>query len=311
MLPLIIAAVLSSSLVGAAKISSRRSAAERANATRAYNIAFGELRGSGLPTDDASILSRSVDVYIELYGWNRGARALREFINRWALKHEFGDVHDIPHGRPCEMTPEEIKGCIEELRGGYKIGGKKHLFSSLDHAAESGICPTVKLCRARYSPHNSSGMWERLHKSDPKLIHLKPTAKKPMSPAIKAERVKCCKFYLDKFDNDFEYFKRIFYIDQKTIKMHPEAGWCIAYRDDRDDWVVELDDVRGRSVITGKSEVIKVEFYAMVNWHGGLVAFQVCQGTTGQPLKFKVSYHPGCETHKQELLQHCMQPLPA
>lgn len=289
MLPFIIAAVVSSSLVGVMAKGGRRAEEERANATRAYYTAYGELRALKLPTDDSAILSRAVEVYIELYGWDKGTRALREFIHRWVQTHKFGDVHEISHGQPRKITPEECEQCITELRGGYFIGKGKHLFSSLDHAAESGICPTVKLCLARYS---ASGMWRRLQDFDNQLIHLKPIAKKPIPLHIKAERVDCCKLYLDKYDNDFDYFKRIFFIDQKTLLMHPQSGWCIAYRDDKEDWVVELDDVRGHSVITNKSEVFKVEFYAMVNWYGGMVDWQLCQGTTGNPRHFKVSHPP-------------------
>jgi hypothetical protein len=151
------------------------------------------------------------------------------------------------------------------------------------------MCPTVAMCRERYHSDRDDGMWQRLLRYDSNLVHIKPVTKPVLSEAVKAQRVYTCDAYLRALEQDPYLLHRYFYIDQKTFLIAPKLGWVIGYKTDREDWVASIDNVTHFNAITHKDEIVEVHTYTMVNWHGGVCGFRICQGTTGTPQTYRAS----------------------
>jgi len=271
------------------KLRSRHRDDARWTAVQAFYMAKGRLTANNRNPTDNEILNLAVELYKKERTWHCGERALKEFIVRM-LDRPLPPIPDKRRARlGPNMTDRECAMCIRELRNGFLVYGKKHLYSSLDHAAQMrDLCPTVAKCRLRYSPDDSYGMWRRLREYDPDLLHIKPTSRATLSPKTLAERARLSAWYLQQIAEDEDFLKRIFFIDQKTITVHPETGTVIGYKRDRDGLVAYNDNPVVFNPITGKKEVLHIEFYAMVNWHSGLCGFIVCQGTTGEPRVYRV-----------------------
>lgn len=275
----------------------RHTEEERDWARQAYYEALGSLKARGLGTHPSQVAALAVQLYSEKHDHSMSAKALREFILWWAVENTRPDFRDAPRkGRETFMSDEECRQCIDELRRGYIVDGKRFLYHSLEHAAgQPERCRTVAMCRQRYSQKHTTGMWARLVKYDPKLKHIRPVRKAPLSAATMANRVSSCQFYLDLMEDSLQtlidYLKRVFFIDAKTVIFVPKSGTVIGYMDDRDGYIVEVPAMKAKSLITHKDEVVTVKFYGMANWHAGVCGFKVCQGTTGLDLKYKASIH--------------------
>jgi hypothetical protein len=73
--------------------------------------------------------------------------------------------------------------------------------------------------------------------------------------------------------------------------MHPESGMVIGYAKDKEEYVAENEDITYYNVATRRSELVRVEVYAMVNYHGGLCGWHKCHGTAGDTRSYLVR-HP-------------------
>lgn len=262
----------------------RHTAKERYGAKMAYAEARGRLIGRGVRYTDSDLLSEACHVYEEQHGWSSSKKALREFMVRWQKEHPGWDVEDAHRpGPPPHMTDAECEQCIRELRAGYVTRrGRFRLFKSLDEAAR--YWPTVAMCRARYSHTDESGMWKRLIAYDKDLIRIKTRVVNEMQPKVLEQRVSSSLFFLGK---GMQYAKNEFFIDEKTILMHPRAGHAIGYKKDGLGFVIETDPIDYYDKISHKRDMIKVKFYSMVNYYGGVCGFYVSQATTFQEKKYK------------------------
>lgn len=265
----------------------RRSPAERLWAHDCYNQAVGELRARHRPYYETDVVSRAADLYIEQHGWNCGRKALLRFIHRNAVLDPARPLRDKPRpGVGPRMTDEECEQCIKELRAGYPVGGHKELFRSLDHAASMPeLCPTVAACRKRYCKESEDGMWARLVRYDPGLRRYKQTPKHRLTPEEKRNRVRDSTWLLAKGK---KYLRRIFFIDAKTIYVVAGGGYVIGHVADRGGTIREVDQVYYYNCVTHSKDLIRVEFYAMANYYGGVCGFWATQGSTGAKLKYKV-----------------------
>jgi hypothetical protein len=253
---------------------------EKWTACKAYWRAKGVLEASGQQDDETKVLNLAADYFMDGSDGGWSIRAVREFIQRWANRTQPPHFSDRQRGHAQEvMSDEECRLCIEELRKGYVVNGKHWYYSSLRHASQHpDLCPTVAACRMRYSENRDYSMFRRLQQFDPQLIHIKPKTKHPLTPEVMQQRCETSAWYLQQ---DPEYFERVFFIDQKVFLMHPETGLVIGYGEDKNEYVAETDDITFYNIATRRSELVRVEVYGMVNYHGGLCGWHVCHGTTG------------------------------
>ena len=271
-----------------------RSEEEKYNARRAYAWAEGTLMNSGKDYTVNDVLRLATHMYFENFDTDMKPPNLNQFIKTWAVIHPEPDFRCHNRwGPPERMSDEECAKCIEELRAGYVMDNQRFGWTSLDHAAQHpDLCPTVAECRRRYSERREDGMWLRLEKYDSNLIHIKPSKCSPLTDEVKAERVSSCKDYLDKLEENPDFLKRIFFIDQKTYFMQPKLGWVIGYKTDEEDWVVGMKDITNYNAITHRQDIVEVQTYTMVNWYGGVCGFHICQGTTGARKIYRVCELP-------------------
>ena len=271
-------------------LSGRHPPVERMWAHDCYMMAEGALRDRGRPYYERDVVCRAADIYIDMHGWKGSRKVLLEFIRRYAVVDPDRPLRDKPRpGLEPRMTDEECEQCINELRAGYPVGGHRELFRSLNHAASMpDLCPTVAACRKRYSKEYEDGMWARLRKYDPGLRKYKQTPKHRLTPDEKQQRVACSKWLLAQ---GLAYLKRIFFIDAKTIYVSVQGGYVIGHKADRSAMYREVDAVYYYNCITHTKDLIRIEFYAMANYYGGVCGFRATQGTTGAKLKFKVRHY--------------------
>lgn len=261
-------------------LTARRTQRERFHAKIAYAEARGRFEGRGEQYTDTELLSEVCHVYIEKYGWNASGKALRQFLVRWQKEHpEEGTRGAHRPGRPQHMIDAECAQCISKLRAGHVVDGKFRLYKTLSEAAE--FCPTVATCRARYTPHDESGMWRRLTAYDKDLIRVKTRCVRSMRPQVREQRVNASPSFEEKgLDNAMDEF----FIDEKTVLMHPKAGHAIGYRKDRLGFIVETDDITYHDRIAHKNDLIKVKFYSMVNYCACMCGFYASQSGARAPV---------------------------
>lgn len=209
--------------------------------------------------------------------------ALRQFIWRWG-RDKRAHLVDLPRwAQRSMMTDAECEQCIQEIRAGYSMGDVKFGFVTLDDAATrkhpdlTYICPTVHKCRRRYN--TSHGMMDRLKAFDPKFTHITVRHVDPLTPKLKARRVRECRTLLSQ---GLERRKRTFYIDAKTLLVSPKSHQVIGYKEDMEKYgMLPVGGAKWRGVVTKQRALIKIQIYCMVNWHGGVCGMWVCQGSTG------------------------------
>lgn len=265
----------------------RRTADDRCAARRAYDRALGRVEQGGGTVKETEVLREACDIFRETREWGKGKKALSKFIARWAHRDgsSFGDLARAH--TPARMTDEECQACVEELRVGYTLGNKTFLYLSLTHAAKKGdLCPHMAECRRRYAANSDLGMWRRLRAYDPNLYHGIPKSLPPMKPATLQQRVDACSFLLGQ---DPEYFRRVFWIDEKSIIMTPAPRSAIGHSLYPHDFYMACKPITVYNKHLKRNEQVKVSFYAMVNYHAGVCGFRLCQATTGQEKKYKVS----------------------
>lgn len=259
--------------------------AERLLAHDCYHEALGALESKGGRFDDDTLFSRATDIFLRKTKLYYSRQSARQFVVRWA--HHAFTSHDKPRsGRPPRMTDDECALCIAEVRKGYvDDSGRRRGFTDLSHASQFRVlCPTVALCRPRYAA-DPEGMFQRLKRFDSNLVRIKPTKKRMFTPHQKEERLAYCRLHLGQPP---EYFHRFFFIDAKTLLLEPASDWIISYRDNTDLCYFFSPDIKAYNRMAHSNDTIKIEFYAMVNWWGGVCGYVVCQGTTGVEPRYKV-----------------------
>jgi hypothetical protein len=207
-------------------------------------------------------------------------------IKRWALQNPDPGYADMPRGRPEPyMSDAECRKCIAELRKGYWESDRHWHFATLRHAANNKQeCPTIAECIKRYSPNTEDGMWRRLRRYDPNLIHITTPVKHVLTPAQMEARLGVARFYSRQ---NLSYFHRIFQVDAKSMRFCPTTGYAIGYVGDTNH-SVQMEPATYYNHEAHKLEIVTAKFYAMANFHAGVCGFHVCQGTTGFKPKYMV-----------------------
>ncbi len=269
----------------------RHTLREREQAKIAYTV--GRCKCNGRRPSRNEVLNHAVPWYRSHMPYYPGSNeALRQFILRWGrdVRPVLTDLHRSV--QRSLMSDAECKQCIEEIRAGYYKGDVLFGFSSLDHAANHRrtdgrfSCPMVHDCRKRYQGRNSHGMMDRLRAFDPKLTHFKATPSDPLTPELMARRVCEARILLSQ---GLERRKRTFYLDAKTLLVCPTSHQVIGYKEDMEKYGhPPVGGARWKGVVTEQKGLIKIQFYCMVNWHGGVCGFWVCQGSTGVADVFEV-----------------------
>lgn len=233
----------------------------------------------------------AAELYLQERTWSRGEKALQLFCCRWGSE-KTETVRDAPRAHvPDKMTDAECEACINELRAGWTTTwGEHRWFITLDHAAAmrngSGWqCPTLHAMRQRYSDTHPEGMWARLRRYDPQLKEFSLHPREALSDVLKQERINACRFYLRQ---PLSFFKRIFFFDAKTIYVCAATQKVIGYSQDVDGRTYCATPIYYYNGITHTKELIKVQFYSMVNWYGGMCGFWICQGSTRVAPVYKV-----------------------
>jgi hypothetical protein len=122
-------------------------------------------------------------------------------------------------------------------------------------------------------------MTERLKAYDPKFTHFLVRPIDPLTPKLKARRVREARTLLSQ---GLARRKRTFYIDAKTLLVTPTTHQVIGYKEDMEKYGLEpIGGAKWRGVVTGQRALTKIQFYCMVNWHVGVCGFWVCQGSSG------------------------------
>lgn len=119
-----------------------------------------------------------------------------------------------------------------------------------------------------------------MKKFDPTLTQKQAKARPALSEAQKADRKEKAAILIAKDDN---YFKRVFWIDAKTIYMTPMRGRYAWNNCNHQHRVIE--DERFKP----SRKVVKLNYYACVNYLKGPVAIIFVTGTTGLKSKYKVN----------------------
>jgi len=283
-------------------LTGRHTADERMNCKLAWEWACGNLDGADRTVSHEEILELAVEHYMKKYPEVfPNKRACRAGIRRWVEKHSSpSDFRDTPGpGQPSFVTDDECQQCIDELKAGYYDDhGHFWLYQSLTEAANLGRCPKVAECLERYSHADQSSLWRRLRQYDPQLVHFKPRRSHQYDPRLLKERHDAARTL-----NGWDFLKRwrVFFIDEKLVLFIPKIGTYIGYMGDDGEIFIEVDDPKWYNKISHTSELVKVQFYSMVNWYAGVCGFELCQSTTGMTKKYKVRHQP-------TLLNTCAHP---
>lgn len=244
--------------------------------------------------DENDVLHQAVLLWKEDYGWDSSDAALRQFIARWAHDTRPAPLTDRSRDiRRSPMSDAECEKCIEEIRRGHWEGEQLFGFHTLDAAANhtgpdgKPTCPTVHECRQRYHSSSSHGMFDRLKDFDSDLTHFLERPADPLTPKLKNRRVRESRTLLSQ---GLERRKRTFYIDAKTLLVRPEAHQVIGYKEDMEKFGHPSESgAEWRGIVGQKKTVIKIQFYCMVNWYGGVCGLWICQGSTGVAPVYMVS----------------------
>lgn len=258
----------------------RRARLERYWAMEAMGAARAEEQLKGQRWSDDARSAAAVRWLDKLHPENKISHKAR-FIRQWyTAMAAGGDVTDAHRsGRNERMSDIECDFVIRRIRMMDKDEqGKKRPYTSIGHACQKD--PVIAEIRDEHG-YSDEGFLKRLQKRCPALVHRKVTVKPMLTDKQRAARVAACKFYLKQ---PFYYFKRIFWIDCKTLYCRPKAGYALIHEDD-----IEFLTAKDKRMNCKIADSPVLKFYAMVNWFGGVVAVWFCQGTTGVPLRYKVS----------------------
>jgi len=267
----------------------RRTQQERYWAMEAMGAARAEEQLKGQRWSDDALNAAAVRWLDKLHPGNNITHKAR-FIRQWyAVMKAGGDVTDAERsGRPVRASDEECDFVVRRIRLMDKDKeGNRRPYASIGDACKKD--PRVAEVREKYG-YTLEGFLARLKARCPELVHRKVTIKPRLTDQQRAARVAACKFYLKQ---PFYYFKRIFWIDCKTLYCRPKGGYVLIHEEDVKYLTAEDELVNCK---VAESPVLK--FYAMVNWFEGVVAVWFTQGTTGVPLRYKVSlFYVGMALH--------------
>lgn len=272
----LLSAVVCVAVLAGAVVKPLRNWRRRMAAIKAYGAAEVDLRREGLEPTDEQIKERAVALMGILYS-GLSIFQRRRYIDWASAATSTGVFADAPRsGRKPKLSEADGLRVIAELRKGFFVDGKLRPFPDVQTAQEHN--PEIARILGKAGYKKPCDALDRLQAIDKELKHLKVHVIPQMSAQLLRERVLTCYWLASQ---SLDYFKRVWWMDCKTLHCHPKAGYALAHKEDTDLRFVE--DPRMKS----NDDVIK--FYAVANWHYGIAMWWFCQGTTGLPLRFKVS----------------------
>jgi hypothetical protein len=258
----------------------RRTAHERQAAIKACHAAECELLVAGgefTKEQLHQLAARKLEVFLPGVALRNRLR----FVAMWADEKRMGDVHDrAGRGAKPKLNAAQCKKVIKRIRQGHpQPDGTFKPFGSMAEACEKSEYLGRLIRSTKYTPRN---FWDRLRQVDPGMQRLRVVPKPVLSEKLKAERVAACQWYADKLKAEPNYLHRVFFIDCKTLICSPQAGYALIHEDDKEKLFQQHANVK-----KSLSDAPKIKFYAVANYHVGVYAYWICQGTTGEPLIFK------------------------
>lgn len=260
----------------------RKPVAARVKAAHAYAAAL--LRAKGTPREHrpVSIMQDAIKIF---NGCHPGIhiRQPGRFIKHWykALE-ERGSVEGNPGpGRKSPLLPEDADEALVHIYAGWKDeAGRKQPWVNLGHALDCN--PDLRRIM-RKAGLTEKSFWARLKLHDPKLCIKKLQAKPELTATQRRERRDAARRLLTKFRSSLDYFKRVFWIDAKKMYFTKLGGVTAVCRVDD-----PLSYAHHPMVSYRKQDMVKVYYYAVVNWFEGPVMLVPVTGTTGLDTGFKV-----------------------
>lgn len=259
-------------------MASRLSSEKRSWALEAIGCARKELASKRTRVTEKALIAEAAR-QLDIIHPGHGISNVRRFIGTWYPKLAKGDTRESTRGPRSPISDDQCQVCVDEIREGVPTAdGHFEPFVDIGHARL--YCKTLRGLMNKYG-YTDAGMLRRLREVVPELQHCKAHVKPYLSDVLKEQRVNVCKWLLAQ---KLEYFKRIFWIDCKTLYCKPKGGYVLIHEADKDKLIME--DKRQNFKF---ADTIRIQLYAMCNWHEGVVAVWLTQGTTGQPLRFSVS----------------------
>lgn len=206
------------------------------------------------------------------------------FVRRWgqgfAQRQSFSNKK--PTGRRRKLDNETLDRAVGIFVAGNQQQDQPQPFSGINEALE--LSTDLNEIVTAHDMHPRT-LLRNMQKALPSLKKCKEDLRPVLTERLKQQRLDACKQLLGYSD---QYFRRIFFLDAKTMHIVPEA---------REVWVdtsqpmpIRTDSRKPRS---GKDRRT-LHFYAMVNWCVGPVALIYVTGTSGlKPAKTYTVCHSG------------------
>lgn len=265
-------------------MAARRTNLERARASQVYGAALLQLTEEGWRFSQEDVYARAGKLWYKMFPPKVGEvvhplsnRA--RFVKLWHQRCESGEwMRDkAGRGRKFKLDSHGCEAAITLIRAGFLSTGEPYPHLKAACRDRSELNDMRVQCGYSFLT-----FLRRLRRHDPQLKRWKARVTRQFTEEQKTERVKVCRVLLDMYNRHFNYFKRIFWLDCKTLYCVPKAGYVLCHKEDRD----RACTVDAR--LNDSDKVLKLKFYAMANWYNGIVAVWFTQGTSDSPLKYKV-----------------------
>ena len=200
-----------------------------------------------------------------------GCKRPGRFILRWgkefSIRKSLSDRKRS--GRPRKLDAASVSRAAKVFTQGHPHNGGSLPFTSINEAVEQSSELKEIVSTHAMSPRT---LLRNMQKARPDLVKRTEDLKPPMDSRLKQLRMSACDKLLDHGD---QYFKRIFWLDAKTMHIVPKAKkvWI----ESRAPIPVRSDPRLPRSGRDRRT----LHFYAMVNWCVGPVAIRFVTGTSG------------------------------
>lgn len=209
---------------------------------------------------------------------NHGVSNVKNFIRRWVSNlEETGDLNTkSKKWKKIKLSNQVLANCVEQLASGGQGLYKDIGYSSINEAVRDNTYLKWVVSTKKVS---LGYLIQCMKKYDPTLSQKQAKARPALTDAQKADRQEKATILAQKDDN---YFKRVFWIDAKTMYMTPMRA-RYAWSNSKHQHLV-IEDERFKP----SRKVVKLNYYACVNQLKGAVAIVFVTGTTGLKSKYKV-----------------------
>lgn len=208
---------------------------------------------------------------------HHGLSKVDRFIAKWGKEwNQRGNVTSLQKsGRPKAMPDQVVRSCATLFKLGRNHGGQRRHFASIQHAVD--CLPALQRALATH-PISNRTLLKRMHEVDPGLVRRMESVKPALGATLKKQRRRISAFMLRK---PLAYFKRIHWIDMKTMYIAPKKRlvWTDAA------WGAPTVEDHRAAVSSG--HVVRLKFYASVCWATGAADLKFVTGTSPKAVKVK------------------------